>query len=100
MQRTVELLLGIGILLNLCKGADLILRPHQQKWIQEKTNQLAKRLDYTTSHFGWYFNQMSARLLLLPVGFVACGWFYGGSALESYRAGGYGWILFSGFMLL
>jgi hypothetical protein len=46
MQRTVEILLVIGILVNLIKGADLILRPHQQKWLQNKFESLALWLDY------------------------------------------------------
>lgn len=53
MQRAVETLLVIGILINLIKGADLILRPHQQKWLQDKVDTLALCLDYK-SPLEWY----------------------------------------------
>lgn len=36
MERIVDVLFVIGLIVNLLKGADLILRPHQQKWVQEK----------------------------------------------------------------
>ena len=46
MQLTVEILLIVGILVNLIKGADLILRPHQQKLVQDRIETLALWLDY------------------------------------------------------
>jgi hypothetical protein len=46
MQRTVEILLVIGVLVNLVKGADLLLRPHQQKWLQEKVETTTLWLTY------------------------------------------------------
>ena len=46
MKRVVELLFIIGLLINLTKGADLMLRPYQQKWIQSKTETLALWLEY------------------------------------------------------
>jgi len=46
-------LLVIGMLINFVKGAELILRPHQQKWLQDKCDTLALRLDYT-SPLKWY----------------------------------------------
>lgn len=53
MQRTVEILLVIGILVNLIKGADLLLRTHQQKWLQDKFETLTLKLDYTRP-LDWY----------------------------------------------
>lgn len=47
MQKTVEILLIIGVIANFIKAGDLLLRPHQQKWLQEKCDTLALRLDYT-----------------------------------------------------
>lgn len=55
MQRTVDILLVIGILVNLIKGADLVLRPHQQKWLQKKFESLALWLDYTKP-LKWYMS--------------------------------------------
>lgn len=60
MQRTVEILLVIGILVNLIKGADLILRPHQQKWVQDKFESLVLWFDYTKP-FDWYKSNSGAR---------------------------------------
>lgn len=53
MQRTVEIFLVLGILINLVKGADLLLRPHQQKWLQAKCDTLALWLDYSRP-VQWY----------------------------------------------
>ncbi|MGH9948806.1 MAG: hypothetical protein ACRD6X_16655 [Pyrinomonadaceae bacterium] len=46
MQRTVEILLIIGVLINLIKGAELILRPHQEKWLQDRFETLVLWLEY------------------------------------------------------
>jgi hypothetical protein len=56
MQRTVEILLVLGILVNLLKGADLILRPHQQRWLQDKFELLVLKLDYTRP-IDWYLKK-------------------------------------------
>lgn len=56
MTRTLELLLIVGILLNLVKGADLLLRPYQQKWLQEKWDSMTLRLHYTKP-LDWYFQK-------------------------------------------
>lgn len=53
MQGTIEILLILGIIINLIKGADLILRPHQQKWIQDKFDTFTLWLDYSRP-LNWY----------------------------------------------
>jgi hypothetical protein len=53
MQDAVEVLLVLGIVINFIKGADLILRPHQQKWLQQRLDTLALHLDYTKP-LEWY----------------------------------------------
>jgi hypothetical protein len=45
IQRAIEILLVLGVLVNLIKGADLLLRPHQQKWLQTVCDALALWLD-------------------------------------------------------
>jgi hypothetical protein len=47
MELTVRILFIIGLLVSAIKGADLILRPHQQKWVQDKCDSLALHLEYT-----------------------------------------------------
>lgn len=47
MRQVLDILLVIGIILNLIKGADLILRPHQQKRLQQTFESLALWLDYS-----------------------------------------------------
>lgn len=71
MQRTVEILLVIGILVNLIKGADLILRPHQQKWVQDKFETLTLRLSDTKplTWFGYITNPVIFWVLALIIGF-------------------------------
>lgn len=71
MQRTVEILLAIGILVNLIKGADLILRPHQQKWLQDKFETLTLRLSDTKplTWFGHITNPVFFWVLALITGF-------------------------------
>jgi hypothetical protein len=71
MERTVDVLFLIGFFINLVKGADLILRSHQQKWLQDKCNSLARRLDYTKP-LKWYANRKIARAAFLfePVIFL------------------------------
>lgn len=44
------------------KGADLILRPHQQKWLQEKLEMLTLRLTYT-NFFRWYAKHLNFWML-------------------------------------
>lgn len=53
MLRLIDTLLILGIVINLIKGADLLLRPHQQKWLQERCDTLALWLDFTRP-IQWY----------------------------------------------
>lgn len=46
MQKAIEILLIIGVFANLIKAGELVLRPHQQKWLQEKWDSLTLWLDY------------------------------------------------------
>ncbi len=46
MNRAVEILFIIGVLINLVKGAELILRPHQQEWLQKNFESLTLWLEY------------------------------------------------------
>lgn len=64
MSRTIEVLLIIGIFVNLIKGADLVLRPHQQKWLQLKCDSLALWLDYTRP-LKWYEAKQGGKKLLI-----------------------------------
>lgn len=72
MKSIIDGLFVIGLLVNLTKGADLILRPAQQKWIQSKTESLALLLDYTHP-IRWYsgLTKHKAKIWLaaLPVTF-------------------------------
>lgn len=89
MSRAIEVLLIIGILINLIKGADLILRPYQQKRIQDKFETWVLWFDYTKP-FDWYMDKdrveklfwiqyvlitptILSLLLLLPF-IIAFGW--------------------------
>jgi len=45
MMRILDALLAVGILINLIKGAELLLRPHQQSWLQDKCDTLALWLE-------------------------------------------------------
>src|SRR2546423_4654285 len=56
MQRTIDILFVVGILVNLVKGADLILRPHQQKWLQDRWVSMTQRLD-NIKPMDWFFQQ-------------------------------------------
>src|SRR6266850_7536554 len=60
MERTVEILLVIGLLVNLLKGADLILRPHQQKWLQDKFETLVLWFDYAKP-IDWFIKKDAAK---------------------------------------
>jgi hypothetical protein len=53
MQRVIESLLIVGVLVNLVKGADLILRRHQQEYVQRKFEVLANWFERTRP-FDWY----------------------------------------------
>jgi len=47
MRHIIEILLVAGILTNALKGAELILRPYQQKWVQAKWDDITLRLEYS-----------------------------------------------------
>jgi hypothetical protein len=67
-MNVVEILLYIGVLATLLKGADIILRPKQQAWVQEKFETLTLRLDYTKP-LTWYakFKIRKNRVVLIIV---------------------------------
>lgn len=56
MQRIVEILLIVGILTNVLKGAEILLRPHQQKKVQTFFDHLTLKLEYTSplKWFGYF----------------------------------------------
>lgn len=73
MSRTIEMLFIVGVFVNVIKGADLLLRPNQQKWLQDKVDSLALRLDYTRP-LEWYFNrQLLRKLYALLLGITLFG---------------------------
>src|SRR5262245_2627350 len=41
----IDVILAIGILLNIFKGGDLILRDQQRRWVQDKFESLTLRLE-------------------------------------------------------
>jgi hypothetical protein len=47
VQLAIDILFVVGALVSLVKAAELLLRPHQEKWLQEKFEWLALWLDYT-----------------------------------------------------
>lgn len=65
----LDLVLIIGILTNVVKGADLILRPHQQKWINDKFESLTLWLDYAKP-LKWFSNLATSRgqIILILIG--------------------------------
>ncbi len=66
MNRIVEILLIIGILANLLKGADLILRPKQQARVQQKFETLTLWLDYTKP-LGWYTKLKNRKIKVILI---------------------------------
>lgn len=61
---TIHILFTVSLLLTLMKGADLILRSHQQKWLQDKLETLTLRLNYINV-FEWYSKNLSFVLIRL-----------------------------------
>jgi len=45
MRRLLDLLTTVGILINVAKGGDLLLREHQRKFVQSKAKSVAEYLD-------------------------------------------------------
>ena len=62
----VETLLIIGIFANVLKGADLVLLPKQQAWIQEKCETLTLWLDYTKP-LVWYARLKNRRTKVVVI---------------------------------
>jgi hypothetical protein len=60
LQRVLEGLLFVGILIQVVKGADILLRPHQQKWLQDKFDTLALWLDFRRP-LRWYMQPKNIR---------------------------------------
>ncbi len=107
MQRAVELLLVVGILVNLIKGADLILRPYQQKWLQDKFDTLTLKLDYSRP-LDWYVSTSRKRIYWISIGVFIVGLyalsflyekFVGLGELHEFRTG-YEWIICSVLFLI
>lgn len=60
MLRLLDALLILAVLINLIKGAELLLRPHQQQWLQSKCETLALWFDYTRP-ITWYMKPETTR---------------------------------------
>ena len=58
----IHIVFVISLLLTLMKGADLLLRPHQQKWLQEKLEIVTLKLTYT-NFFRWYSEHLNSWML-------------------------------------
>ena len=74
MKSTLEILLVLGIVINLVKGADLLLRPHQAKWVQNKWESLTLWLDYTKP-IDWFFKGGRTKGLMLVLYLLLFPWF-------------------------
>ena len=61
-KNTVHILFTISLLLTLMKGVDLTLRPHQQKWLQDKLETLTLKLNYANV-FKWYSKNLSSLMI-------------------------------------
>ena len=92
MQRTIEILLVIGILVNIIKGADLILRPHQQKWFQDKFESLVLWFDYAKP-IDWFIKREGAKKIYISQALLLVTFLYGGFFLINSRSmkGGWSW---------
>jgi hypothetical protein len=64
MFRSIDVLTLIGIVLNLVKATDLILRPHQQRWVQAKFESLTLLLEYTRP-LRWFAGLSQASLIFI-----------------------------------
>jgi hypothetical protein len=64
MNQTIEILFIVGVFVNLIKGADLILRPHQSAWIQDRFDSFALWLDFTRP-LDWYAKRHGAKKIFL-----------------------------------
>lgn len=64
MLRFLHALFILAVLINLIKGAELALRPHQEKWLKSKLETLALWLDYTRP-IEWYMRPENTRAVYL-----------------------------------
>jgi len=75
MLRFLDGIFVLAILVNLIKGAELLLRPHQETWLKAKLESLTLQLDYTRP-IEWYMRrpasayQLSRSLLIFTSSFV------------------------------
>lgn len=61
-KNTIHILFTLSLLLTLMKGADLLLRPHQQKWLQNKLETLTLKLNYSNI-YKWYSKNLSSLMI-------------------------------------
>lgn len=88
MRYAIEILLIVGIFVNLIKGGELILRPHQQKWLQDKFETFVLMLDYTKP-LEWYINKSRKKVFWISGWSIGLG-LYGlaGAVIQPKRYGG------------
>jgi hypothetical protein len=71
MHITVDVLLIVGLILNFVKAGDLILRPHQLKWFQDRFEHMTLWLDFTKPLKALKtLTSDDGRLALLVLGYV------------------------------
>ena len=77
MRITVDVLLIVGLILNFVKAGDLILRPHQLKWFQDKVEHMTLWLDFTKPLKALKtLTGDDGRLALLVLGYVPAIFFF------------------------
>lgn len=71
MEKGIDIALIIGVILNLSKGADLILLPKQKEWVQEKFENLTIWLD-DIKPISWFqvFTTLKAQKIFLIIGII------------------------------
>src|SRR5207302_8046139 len=71
MHITIDALLIVGLILNFVKAGDLVLRPHQLKWFQDRFEHLTLWLDFTKPLKALKsLTSDDGRLALLVLGYV------------------------------
>jgi hypothetical protein len=68
----INALFVVGVLVNLIKVGDILLRPHQQRWMQNKLEELTLWLDYTKP-LKWFDKHVTPRVLNIVL--IICGSF-------------------------
>lgn len=68
METFVSTLFIVFCLINIVKLGDLIVRPHQQKWFQDKLETLTLKLDYLNT-LNWFKRNINSRFILI-IGFI------------------------------